>query len=307
MNYQVHFFGNFRLISPDGADLAPSSARHRALLALVAESPDLRRSRRWIEDRLWSMRDAKQAGGSFREALRMIRKALGDHADLLQANRSDVWLDQSRVKTDLEPGADFAEAGREFLEGLDIRDPEFEDWLREKRAIYEVRTEAPRVVPMASTPQTGPSHATMNGILVSSRIGRVSNRAEGMAAQLVADCVATNFEDWFGSWVRANSPQAVSAGDADLEVVCDVTQDGGVCVTYVNVNHVASGRLLFSGHRSYHGSPLEAVDRDTVAGLIHAAASLWSDVSGPCGPRARGVRGVAGFYPHGPACGHVLR
>jgi len=96
-------------------------------------------ARRWLAARLWSDRGAEQASGSLRQALMEIRKALGDEADCLEADRDTVRL--LGVTTDLEQTHDAAvqalQSGREFLEGIDIIDQAFEDWLREERARVE--------------------------------------------------------------------------------------------------------------------------------------------------------------------------
>ncbi len=271
MSYNVQFFGNFRLLAPDDEDLTPSSSRHRALLALIASSEDLRRSRRWLEDHLWSTRGSKQASGSFREALRVLRKDLGRHSEILIANRSEVWLDSTMVTTDLDPKSSGRTANRQFLEGLDVPDPQFDEWLRDMRAQYDHKI-APQQDSVEPLPHLVKPAA---GILVRSRVGRIDTRAEGMAAQLIADYIATNFEDWFGSWLQSNQ-LAPNDSSADLEVSCDMAQDGGVCVVHVTVGHIASGRILYSGYRKFRGAPLEALDQELFAGLIHAAASKVS-------------------------------
>ena len=68
-----------------------------------------------------------------------IRKSLGSMADCLEADRDTVRL--LGVTTDLELTRDAAvqalQSGREFLEGIDIIDKAFEDWLREERSRLE--------------------------------------------------------------------------------------------------------------------------------------------------------------------------
>ncbi|MCV6626485.1 MAG: hypothetical protein OIF38_10320, partial [Cellvibrionaceae bacterium] len=91
-----------------------------------------------MESKLWSDRTQERASRSLRQALSDIRDQLGLHADLLGADRVDVWLDTARVETDLEPGCRFRQAGRDFLEGFDVRDDSFEDWLRDMRQQHPV-------------------------------------------------------------------------------------------------------------------------------------------------------------------------
>lgn len=135
----IRLVGVFEVRGEDGRDCTPRGAKARAILAMLCQTPDRRRARRWLEQRLWSDRGAEQASGSLRQALMEIRKALGDEADRLETDRDMVRL--GGVTTDLEAGPEDAtralQAGREFLEGIDIIDKGFEDWLREERARVE--------------------------------------------------------------------------------------------------------------------------------------------------------------------------
>ncbi|MGL4238299.1 AfsR/SARP family transcriptional regulator [Tabrizicola sp.] len=135
----IRLVGVFEVRDDAGRDCTPRGAKARAILAMLCQTPDRRRARRWLEARLWSDRGADQASGSLRQALMEIRKALGDEADRLEADRDSVRL--SGVVTDLEQdqaaAAKALQSGREFLEGIDIIDHAFEDWLREERARVE--------------------------------------------------------------------------------------------------------------------------------------------------------------------------
>jgi DNA-binding SARP family transcriptional activator len=135
----IRLVGVFEVRDGNGRDCTPRGAKARAILAMLCQTPDRRRARRWLEARLWSDRGAEQASGSLRQALMEIRKALGPEADFLEADRDTVRL--SGVTTDLEQAHDAAvealQSGREFLEGIDIIDQAFEDWLREERARVE--------------------------------------------------------------------------------------------------------------------------------------------------------------------------
>ena len=68
-----------------------------------------------------------------------IRKALGDEADRLETDRDTVRL--TGVTTDLErdgpEAASALQSGREFLEGIDIIDQAFEDWIKDERVRIE--------------------------------------------------------------------------------------------------------------------------------------------------------------------------
>ncbi|MEM8665234.1 MAG: hypothetical protein AAGF49_14075, partial [Pseudomonadota bacterium] len=126
--------GIFELRAPDGTDVTPKSAKARAAVAMLLMSPEQKRSRRWLEARLWSDRGAEQASASLRQALVDIRQSFGASQDALAKNREFVALKPGAFRVDLlEDGYDPA-SGIEILEGLDARDNEFEAWLRELRA-----------------------------------------------------------------------------------------------------------------------------------------------------------------------------
>lgn len=153
----IRLVGVFEVRDGLGRDCTPRGAKARALLAMLCQTPENRRARRWLEARLWSDRGPEQASGSLRQALMEIRKALGAEADRLEADRDSVRL--TGVTTDLEQNpvaaATALQSGREFLEGIDIIDQAFEDWLRDERARVEAQMGTTRpvlaLVPMART------------------------------------------------------------------------------------------------------------------------------------------------------------
>jgi len=137
--------GPFRVIGANGQDLTPKGRKACGLLALLALAPNHRRPRAWLQDKLWSDRGPEQGAGSLRQALYEIRHAFGRMSDCLIADRTMVALDDRYVAIDHRHVA-IGEASRrtrtvaptpadeiELFEGLDIADPEFEDWLRDER------------------------------------------------------------------------------------------------------------------------------------------------------------------------------
>ena len=129
---KLHFRlqGRFRVTDAEGNDRTPKSAKGQGILALLLTSPDHERGRLWLQDKLWSERPPKQGADSFRQALRDIRSAFSDQSDALKSDRRTVQLDPASVTIVDSPELRDAE----FLEGLDIRDPEFNLWLSGQRA-----------------------------------------------------------------------------------------------------------------------------------------------------------------------------
>ena len=115
----------------EGRDVTPKSAKSRGLLAILAMSRDLRRSRMWLRGKLWSMSGTTQGSDSLRQALTEIRRALRENADALIADRRSVSLDPDKVEI-LKPAAGAPEYA-ELCSDLEIADPAFQDWLRGTR------------------------------------------------------------------------------------------------------------------------------------------------------------------------------
>lgn len=163
----IRLIGGFQLLDAGGDDRTPRGVKSRALLAMLCQTPDRRRPRRWLESKLWSDRGAEQASGSLRQALMELRKALGPAAGLVRADRDTVSL--ARIATDIETDADAAraalQAGREFLEGIDIIDPAFVDWLREERARVATHLGVQPAASAAATAPTAPPLVLLLGSL----------------------------------------------------------------------------------------------------------------------------------------------
>ena len=133
--------GRFVVYGPDGDVLTPKPTKEQALLVLIATSKTGERGRAWLQDKLWSTRGPQQASSSLRQALAGLRRRLGPWKHVLETDNQSV-----RLRKDLIEVLDVPTDG-EFVEGLDVRDPEFEDWL----ALERSRRNQPLVVPMVSS------------------------------------------------------------------------------------------------------------------------------------------------------------
>jgi DNA-binding SARP family transcriptional activator len=158
---KMSLFGSFHLEGPLGENLTPRGQKARALLALVALAKRGQRSRTWLCAKLWSDRPTEQAYASLRQALTEIRKALGAYsAALLHTDQFNISIDLNKVTVDaVELRQAIIENRRlrpidlpdeEFLEGLNVGDEEFEDWLTIERSRWvDVRDELEQTVPTA--------------------------------------------------------------------------------------------------------------------------------------------------------------
>lgn len=129
---KITLFGTFCVTAPDGTDLTPRSVKSQGLLALLATSRNHnKRTRPWLQDKLWSQKDQSKSATSLRQELQTIRRSLKDHAPLLQADRHVVWLASEAFQSDFDDLTD--PDWSTFLEGMDIGDDEFENWLTTMR------------------------------------------------------------------------------------------------------------------------------------------------------------------------------
>jgi DNA-binding SARP family transcriptional activator len=145
----AHVLGPAR-ITVNGAD-APAELlwrKHLALLVYLARSPRGARTREHLIGMLWSDRDEKSARHSLSEALRVLRRVLGDAR--IRTDVDQVALDTGALTLDCDQFAARAAAGDwagaaelmqgEFLEGLAVADAnEFESWVAAERAAWRAR------------------------------------------------------------------------------------------------------------------------------------------------------------------------
>ncbi|MDX1400994.1 MAG: winged helix-turn-helix domain-containing protein [Kiloniellales bacterium] len=125
---RLKIFGRFRAEDDLGKEIAIKSKKARALLAYLALPAGKARSREELMALLWSDRGDDRARGSLRQALSGLRRDLGgDLAAALRISNDAVSLDPKRVIVDGHAPGD------QLLDGLHIRDPAFDEWLRDER------------------------------------------------------------------------------------------------------------------------------------------------------------------------------
>lgn len=118
---------------------------------MLALSSNGRRSRSWLQDRLWSHKPEKKGRASLRQELFSIRKHFEAYCDrLIWASGDDIILDLSKVLLDIN-GQEIPPHW-ELLEGFDLNDPVFQDWLSEERAYLYARLDSQKTSQPISTP-----------------------------------------------------------------------------------------------------------------------------------------------------------
>ncbi|ETA52548.1 transcriptional regulator [Rhodobacteraceae bacterium PD-2] len=232
---RVEVLGPLRLRSPDGSALALKGAKNQALLAMLALSPDMSRPRRWLEDKLWSTFGPEQASANLRQALSKLRAALGEASGVLEADRTDVWLDPARVRVDLHEEVVPDDDRIELLQGIDVRDPEFEDWLRLERA--ELQSRIARTAPSGG-----------RGILINCRVETDGPARDRMMGEVLANQIGENIAEQVRAWRQAESDDlpAPEAQVSDIVVNAQLLQNGNEHSVFIKAIHQPSARILYS-------------------------------------------------------------
>lgn len=146
----LYLLGPISLLGAEGSNLTPRGKKAQAILALLALAPRGQRTRAWLRDKLWSDRDEKRASSCLRQSLFEIRRDIGPLADqILIIDRHAIGLRLDAIWVDVLAICETPELFRilglsietELLEGLDVSDPEFEDWLLMERQIWYEKAE----------------------------------------------------------------------------------------------------------------------------------------------------------------------
>lgn len=163
MTLTLYLLGPVRLICPTHGDITPRSQKARGALALLGTAHGMRMSRTQLQDKLWSNSPPEQGSASLRQTLREIRTALGDARGVLIGEAGWVGLDGQHVTVELSQAYQPGQGEAEFATELDIRDPEFDNWLRDMRMQIENRprsTSAPLIGNSSTFPALGEMQVT---------------------------------------------------------------------------------------------------------------------------------------------------
>jgi TolB-like protein/tetratricopeptide (TPR) repeat protein len=264
-------------------------AKHRALFALLATAPEGRRTRAWLLTMLWG--ETGRDGGlqSLRTALSRLRREMGDAFDrCLRVDHAEVALDLSAVEL-LGSPQDGA-----FLEGLDLRDDEFNHWLRERRATAQGVAPPPRQIrpAIAVLPfrvvQGGPMEAVLGDWL-----------AEECCRALSRSSLLTVISHLSARGMAAQTPDLTQLRlglGVDYAITGSLRQSEGHVVLDADCVETASGRLLWT--RQVRGSlaAFLSVESPPVAEIVQA---VGRGIAAEALAHARG-RSLAALEDHHP-------
>ncbi|AUH66545.1 hypothetical protein [Paracoccus zhejiangensis] len=246
---RLRLYGPMAVLAEDGTPLTPKGMKTQALVALIALAPDMRRSRVWLQDRLWSDRDEAQASASLRQAVYQLRQSLGSAGALLHSDRQVLSFDPSRIA--ILPPEDGPDS--ELLQGIDIRDPEFEHWLNLQRMADQ------------PAPQARATRATERPTTVQISVDRTLSPDLYLLGQLVADMFAQALEERALTEVRL----AETEESADFELALMVFP-GDRCVLRGQLLDRRSHRLCWSRMMTLRPGPGRPFEQAGIARFVNA-------------------------------------
>lgn len=232
----IAVLGPFQARNCDDVALPIKGAKNQALLAMLALGPDMARPRRWLEDKLWSTFGPEQASANLRQSLSKLRRALGPAAALLQADRSTVSLDPQGVTVDLLEDVIPEDDRVELLQGIDVRDPEFEDWLRQERTALQAR-------------QAKASPSETRGVLINCRADAEEPGRQQMLGEVLSNQIGENIAEQIRAWRQSETVEPLPPGapPCDVQVTTQLIANGdGGHALFIKATHQPSARILYS-------------------------------------------------------------
>ncbi|MEO1362261.1 MAG: hypothetical protein AAFU86_00615 [Pseudomonadota bacterium] len=260
MTIVIQLFGPLRVSASDGANMTPRSTKARGMIALLASSATHTRSRTWLQSKLWSDRGREQAAASLRQVLTETRKTLGAHAYCLRTDRVDVSL----VNVAVEPPPK-SDEDVEFLEGIDIRDEEFEDWLRVERSRHAGTNALP-----AAKQKTETSGSSRKPQVLLINETHAKDGMEHFFSQHFSDSVARSVAELLSVDVSADFKQPMNGTHLVLRTTA--TLSAGLAGLRVSMEGGRPGELLWSGSELVQSKGTPPIDHENVLRLVNNAA-----------------------------------
>ena len=144
---QLKVLGGFEARLPSGDSAEIPIRKGQALLAYLALNPGQVMARAKLAGLLWGDNGENQAQDSLRQTLAVLRKALSPMQDeVLRADRQSIGLDHECLEVDAVTFQDLVASGTphdletavalyrgDLLDGFEVSEPGFEDWLENER------------------------------------------------------------------------------------------------------------------------------------------------------------------------------
>lgn len=276
---RIYLTGAFRVEGAEGAELTPKSAKGAALLAMLACHPQARRSRSWLQARLWSDRGREQAAASLRQTLSQLRRSLGQAGEVLQVSRAFVALNRERV-------AVVRAARGELCEGIDVRDAAFAEWLGEERRAWSGRGHP---APPPGNPDPAAAAAPGSAVLRFPALRRKDlvrqvhvfplTPTQG-PERLFEDLFIDGFERWVSEALIAEvhrRPPDPTSGNAISVAVQAYAAGGRGFGLRLQMQEAQTRRSLWSGRKVIEAQGAPPVEHVDFLALIHEATEALAD------------------------------
>lgn len=284
--YRINLYGAFDILNRQGVSCAPKGKKGRALLALLATAPGRKRNRSWLKALLWGDVDEARASASLRGCLYDLRRHFEATGAMFDCDPQDVWLDPSTVAVD-NAGID----GLQLLEGMDIEEEAFEDWLREQRSAVErrpppsaARTD-PALAAMMAEPFASPARPVLAVLPVVAATDATRTDCDAVADVIVKTIVEQECVDVFD--LRCIHTQSFEPGHWALGLglrlsLFSAGEERHLCVTLVTL---PSGRVVWSRwHRAAAPLGAEPMEDDLLSTASDIANAIHDRIDAHCRP-----------------------
>ncbi|WP_436398832.1 hypothetical protein [Roseobacter sp. S98] len=211
--------------------------RNIALIALLATAPGLRRSRNWLAGVLWSDSAPERARANLRQLLHALRQTCGADFDaVFCTDRDTVGLlpEASRIENNV-PGV--------FLEGIDLAEEGFEDWLRDQR-----QTDAPPGPAVVAAPPDAVLPRIIVCPFVETATPRPMGIGDALAQELTGHFARSQLIDAISHFSsRAlSSPQVLPDAAAEFILTGQCRQHGNTLTVDATLTDASDHRVMWS-------------------------------------------------------------
>ncbi|RUY11257.1 MULTISPECIES: SARP family transcriptional regulator [unclassified Mesorhizobium] len=260
--------------------MTPATQKACAILAMVLVAEGGRRSRSWLIDHLWSEKPRSLGQTSLRQSLKEIRKSLSPAcAGMLTIDNFVVAIDLEKCV--FEDRSNDDAAGQDFLEGIDIGDPEFEEWLTLERRHWE-KSETPGKAPAAIVAADARPPPRF-GLRIDPVMVSGFDREEEALANVIVDRIVTGLvEDGFHDILdrRSDSISLLAKRDVDamysLCLRCSVRRVRDSARVAIALVDLAEEQTIW---RRVFDAATSAIhrerDADLAAGLSQCIDRIW--------------------------------
>lgn len=252
---KIFLRGRFLVLAPDGSDRTPSSKKGRALLVLLALSRGNMRSRIWLQEKLWSQQEPSSGAASLRQCLSVLRKALEPYQDFLKIDKQLISLNAE---------VDSSRNG-EFLEDLNINDPEFKSWLADQSLLEAGRDQlSETVVQENARPQ------------VFSFLDESDSDARFFSA-LVSDAVIRRLGEAGSIETLETTEVGSNPGRLVFVLHTSAMKRGNHSGVRIRLEAADTGAVIWTGHRVLQSDSLSGVETAEVRRLMNHAVDAAID------------------------------